>query len=142
VEPGEPLPPIVPEEVKKLSPLFWEIYKEAYCAEKFGLIKVAGPGYRKALEFLVKDYVLANKEKFRVEDDGVKKAQLGQVIENYLPDSRTKQLAKRAIWLGNDETHYVRQWIDKDLADLKVLTSLVINSVQNEIVADQYLSEM
>ena len=32
---------------------------QAETAEKYGLTLVCGPGYRKALEFLIKDYVLA-----------------------------------------------------------------------------------
>ncbi|HUK56130.1 MAG TPA: hypothetical protein VLY20_05685, partial [Nitrospiria bacterium] len=48
-----------PESVEKLSPKFCEIYNEAAWAESLKLLNVAGPGYRKALEFLVKDNVCA-----------------------------------------------------------------------------------
>ena len=42
-----------------------------------------------------------------------------QVISRYIDDSNIKNVAKRAVWLGNDETHYIRKWEDKDLSFLK-----------------------
>jgi hypothetical protein len=45
-----------PKEVISLSPNFYAIYNQAQKAEESGWILVAGPGYRKALEFLIKDY--------------------------------------------------------------------------------------
>jgi hypothetical protein len=35
---------------------------------------------------------------------------VSSVIEEYIDDSDLKEIAKRAIWLGNDETHIVRKW--------------------------------
>lgn len=31
------------------------------------------------------------------------------------------------MWLGNDETHYVRRWEEKDLSDLKRLISMTVS---------------
>ena len=50
--------------------------------------------------------------------------------------------AKRATWLGNDETHYVRRWEDKDITDLKNLVRLTVNAVENAILMRQYEKEM
>ena len=47
-----------PKLIKELSPDFCEIYNQAYIAQQQGLTKISGIGYRKALEFLVKDYVI------------------------------------------------------------------------------------
>jgi hypothetical protein len=58
VVPQLPRPPDVPEEIRIISPLFVEIVSEATAAEAFGLKQVAGVGYRKALEFLIKDYCI------------------------------------------------------------------------------------
>ena len=50
--------PEVPEEIKKISVNFVEIYSQAHTAEHYGLNQIAGVGYRKSLEFLVKDYCM------------------------------------------------------------------------------------
>ena len=47
-----------PKLIQKLSPDFCEIYNQAYIAQQQGSTKISGIGYRKALEFLVKDYVI------------------------------------------------------------------------------------
>ena len=70
-----------------------------------------------ALEFLIKDYAcLENPDKEEV----IKKTLLGKCINEYILDSNVKACAKRATWLGNDETHYVRKWTDQDISDLKI----------------------
>ena len=88
---------------------------------------------------MIKDFAIArNKGK----DDKIGEATLGQVIENYVADANIKQCAKRATWLGNDETHYVRKWEDKDINDLKNLVRLTVNWVENVLLSDQYANDM
>ena len=43
------------DEIKSISPSLIEIYNQAAVAEGYGLKQVAGMGFRKALEFLIKD---------------------------------------------------------------------------------------
>jgi hypothetical protein len=92
---------------------------------------VCGVGYRKALEFLIKDYLIR-----KCPDDraAIEDKQLGKVIESYVEDRNIKEVAKRAAWLGNDETHYKRRWVDKDLSDLTRLIRLVRHWIE---VADE-----
>ncbi|MBP2259148.1 hypothetical protein [Virgibacillus alimentarius] len=47
-----------PKEVIEVSPEFKEIYNQAYHAEKEQLDMICGVGYRKALEHLIKDYII------------------------------------------------------------------------------------
>jgi hypothetical protein len=54
VEPYIVEAPNIPKELIDLSPNFEEIYSQAYLAEKYDLNQIAGVGYRKALEFLIK----------------------------------------------------------------------------------------
>lgn len=49
---------IFPEPIEKISPSFCNIFNQSAHAEALKLLKVAGPGYRKALEFLVKDFLV------------------------------------------------------------------------------------
>ncbi|SOS39993.1 hypothetical protein CFBP3840_02950 [Pseudomonas syringae] len=92
------------EEVVEISPQFAVIYNQAFQAEAYGLGEVAGVGYRKSLEYLIKDYCTAQHPD---KDEDIKKRPIAQVIEAFVSNENVKQCAKRAIWLGNDETHYV-----------------------------------
>ena len=51
------------------------------------------------------------------------KTALGSCI-NKIDNSSIKELARCATWLGNDETHYIRKWEDRDIHDLKNLIDL------------------
>lgn len=125
--------------VKKISFNFVKIYEQAEKARKLGLSEICGVGYRKALEFLIKDYcVSCNKEK----DEKIKKMTLGKVIENYVENPNIKSMAKRAVWLGNDETHYIRKWEDKDVDDLIKLIDLTTKWIDLEVTTKKYQEEM
>lgn len=132
-------PPDIPEEIKQLSPNFVEIYGQAAAAEQYQLSQIAGVGYRKGLEFLVKDYCIS-RQPDKAEE--IKGAWLATCIKNYVDDANTKLCAERAVWLGNDETHYVRRWEDKDIGDLKTLIKLTMAWIQNNLLTEKYLSDM
>lgn len=109
------------ESIKAVSPDFVEIYSQASEAESRELDKIAGPGYRKALEFLVKDWLIANNTD---EAENIRNKLLGNCINEYINEGVIKDVASRASWLGNDETHYSRKWTEKDINDLKRLIEL------------------
>lgn len=106
----------IPEIIKNISSNFEKIYTQALQAEKLHLNELVGMGFRKALEFLIKDYAVSNHPEKETE---IKKMPLSQVIEKYIDYNDLKVLAKGATWIGNDETHYVKKWPDKDISDLK-----------------------
>jgi hypothetical protein len=125
--------------IKSISPDFGEIYAQAEKAEQHGLSLVAGPGYRKALEFLIKDYasLLQPGEK-----ESIERMLLGACISKHIRSDQIKAIAKRAAWLGNDETHYVRKWADKDLTDLKKLISLTLHWIEAEKLSQDIINDM
>ena len=138
--PQEPLPPEVPDEVSALSPIFLDVYRQAFAADAAGLDQLTGIGLRKALEFLVKDFAIAvHGEEQR---DTICKKLLGSCIADYISDQSVRDVAKRAAWLGNDETHYLRKWTSKDVSDLKTLSRLTINGIDNVLVAKKYIADM
>ena len=110
--------PDIPAEVRSISPSYAHIVTQAIAAEATGLEQIAGVGYRKALEFLIKDYCI---QKNIDNGDEIKRKFLGACIETYVTDANVKRCARLATWLGNDEAHYARQWDAKDLNDLKTL---------------------
>jgi hypothetical protein len=113
--------------INDISPDFVTIFNQSYQSEEIGLTLVSGPGYRKSLEFLIKDYVTHTLNSDEVEAKKVHTSFLGDVINKYIDDARIKSTAKRAAWLGNDETHYLRKWEEKDLKDLKLLIEMTTN---------------
>jgi hypothetical protein len=137
--PCAPITPEHPVEIRELSSSFVEIYRQAAHAESLRLMEIAGMGYRKALEFLVKDFAVNRFPDRKME---IKEKLLGKVIDEFIEDSNVKRTAKRATWLGNDETHYVRKWEDKDIRDLKALIQLARNAIDNVLLADHYENEM
>ena len=127
------------ETVTTISPDFVNIYNEAYQAEQQDLLEICGVGYRKALEFLIKDYIIHKKPDDKAK---VEKKQLGPCITEYVDDSKIKSVASRAVWVGNDETHYIRRWEGKDLNDLKKLIDLTIHWIEAEVITKSFEEEM
>ncbi len=132
-------PPDLYEEIKHLSPNFVEVCGQAAGAEQYQLNQIAGVGYRKALEFLIKDYCI-----YRHPDkaEEIKAKFLDKCIKTYVDDANIKDCAELATWLGNDETHYVRRWEDKDIKDLKALINLTTAWLQTNLLTEKYRKEM
>ncbi len=127
------------ESIKVISPQFVIIYNQAYASEQQGLFEICGVGYRKALEFLIKDYTISKNEEAK---EKIEKAPLAEVIKKYVDDSKIKSVATRAVWLGNDETHYLRKWEGRDLQDLKRLIDLTVHWIEMETLTLEFEKEM
>jgi hypothetical protein len=141
IVPTEPRNYSQPDELATISPDFCFIYNEAHKAEQLGLLLVSGPGYRKALEFLIKDYLTSQQTTDKAKND-IAASPLMACIKNYVTDARMRTTAERATWLGNDETHYIRKWEDKDLQDMKNLIQLTCYWIQSEHLTSAAAVEM
>ncbi len=129
----------IPVSVQELSPTFVSIYQEADEARSHGLDQIAGPGYRKAFEFLIKDYAKSLKPD---ESERIETLFSGNVVKEFISDPRIQSVAKRALWLGNDETHYLKKWVNHDVNDLITLIRLAINWVEIERLSEAYEDNM
>jgi hypothetical protein len=138
--PAEARSPLIPPEVKAASPVFADVYTQALAAEAASLHQLTGIGLRKALEFLVKDFAILTKGE--AEREAISKKPLSSCIADYLSDPSVQAVAKRAAWLGNDETHYIRKWEDKDVQDLKTLIRLTMNGIDNLLLSKKYVDGM
>ncbi|MDM5040954.1 hypothetical protein [Bacillus sp. OR-18] len=127
------------DDIINLSNKFVEIYNQAFIAEQSGLNEICGVGYRKSLEFLVKDYAIKLNPNEVAE---VKRKFLKPCIVDYIPNENVKFLAERATWLGNDETHYERKWHEKDVQDLKILIELTVKYIEMELMFQKVQVEM
>ena len=74
--------------------------------------------------------------------DEIRKKFSGAVISEYISDARIQAVAKRSLWLGNDETHYLRKWTDRDISDLVTLIKLTTNWIEIEQLSKSYVEQM
>ncbi len=121
--------------IKALSPNFCETYSQSETAESHQLFQICGIGYRKALEYLVKDYLC---HKFPECSDDIRSEFLGASIKR-IEDSRIKTLAERSTWIGNDETHYVKKHEDLDVNDMKRFIKALLIYVESELAFEEAL---
>lgn len=128
-----------PVEVEKISPSFVETYAQAEQAEGHSLLQICGLGYRKAIEFLIKDFC-GHEHPTQVQR--IKEMPLMQCINEFVADVNIKTTAERAVWIGNDEAHYVRKWMNQDIGDMKTLVRLTSNWIDSVLLTRQYKATM
>lgn len=118
--------------IKDLSPDFCSIYNQAYASQQYRLNDISGMAYRKALEFLVKDYAI-----FLHPDDkeAIIKTPLSQCINNYIDNGKIKHLAVTSAWIGNDETHYERKQQEYNVDDLIEFINAIVSFIDFDISA-------
>nr|WP_010133238.1 DUF4145 domain-containing protein [Microbulbifer agarilyticus] len=139
VSPKKHEPREYPTEITGVSTQYSEIFNQSAAAEANDLTLIAGCGYRKALEYLIKDYCI---QKMPDQEDKIKKMFLGNVIDKFVSDTTLKEVVKRAVWLGNDESHYTRKFVDKDVQDLKEILQLTEYWICHDVKTQQLLKEM
>jgi hypothetical protein len=137
--PTEFKPPQIDKQIRAVSPNFVRIYGQALEAERLGLDQICGGGLRRAVEFLVKDYLIQTQAE---KAEAIKKTFLGTCIENYINDPNVKACASRATWLGNDETHYERKYGEHDIQNLKELIELTMYWIKSEMLTAKYNTEL
>ena len=116
--------------VSLLSPKFVEVYHQAESAEASKLTELCGIGYRKALEFLVKDYAISSHPEHK---EQIESSLLSKCITDYIDNEKIKTLAKASAWIGNDETHYVRKHQDYNVHDLKRFIKATVAYIEYEL---------
>lgn len=122
--------------IADVSPGFVTIYNQALAAETSGLDQIAGIGYRKALEFLIKDYLIHENPEDR---DKIEKMELGNCIANKVANEKIKAVASRSTWLGNDQTHYVQRFSEYDIDDMKRFIDAVVYWIAMELTTTEAL---
>lgn len=121
--------------ILEISPTFVNIYNQSMIAKNTGLDELVGMGFRKALEFLIKDYLLyiAPSDK-----DDIKSKFLGKCIKDDVTNPKIKSVAERAAWLGNDQTHYVQKFSEHDVDDLLRLINLTVYWISAELETKEW----
>lgn len=115
-----------------LSPNFINCFNQAEQAETEGLNELAGIGYRKSIEYLIKDFAskLNPDKETEIKSDN----KLSNVIANRIPDKAEfcdiKEMAKSSWALGCDFVHYDKKYIDYDIGDLKQCIDLTVTAIE------------
>ena len=141
---GLPKGPDWPKPIKELKSTagkenrqsnFIKTYLQSLEAENFGLDELAGMGYRKAIEYLVKDWAIQKDPKNK---EDIEKSWLGAVIKKYY-DGDLKDIMERATWLGNDQAHYNKLFEEFDIDVLKELIDLIMVELDREYKKAHYI---
>lgn len=139
---GYPASPAWPKTILNLKSKFINTYNQALKAENQGLDEIAGMGFRKAIEYLVKDYLIGKNAALK---GTIENMQLAKVINDHFIDpkeSDLKDLLVRATWLGNDLTHYLKYHVNFDINDLKELISLVVDEIHSIEQKRHYINKI
>ena len=138
-------PPIkndLPQEINEKYPGFKDIYDQALEAESLGLDQIAGIGFRKSLEFLIKLYAIDERP---ADKDKIEAEKLGETIKTrYSVFPRIQKLAELAAWIGNDETHFIRKHTALDISDMKKFirsAALFISAEMDASAAEKYITD-
>lgn len=147
---GLPKGPIWPEPILNLkngqtigseneeSSKFIKTYLQSLEAESNGHDEIAGMGYRKAIEYLVKDWAIQTNptEKTKI---------LGQWLSGIINDffnGDLKDILERATWLGNDQTHYNKLFEEYNIEHLKELIGLIMVELDRDFKKRHYIENI
>jgi len=114
---------------------FIKTYLQSLVAENSGLDELAGMGYRKAIEYLVKDWAIQN---VPADKDKIEGLWLGQVITKYY-EGDLKEILERATWLGNDQAHYNKLFEEFEIGVLKELIDLIMVELDRQFKKKHYI---
>lgn len=116
------------DSIDTLSPAFLKIYQQSLQAENIGLNEICGAGYRKAVEFLIRDYLIYKQPN---DKEKIVKYTFADCIKQLEED--IQQLASGANWLGSDYVHYSKHHEEYNLDDLKEFIELLVLKIQSQI---------
>jgi hypothetical protein len=117
---------------------FIKTYLQSLQAQQNGLEELAGMGFRKAIEYLVKDWAIQKNPGRR---DEIQKEWLGKVISDYYQGD-LKSILDRATWLGNDQAHYLKLFGEYDVEDMKELIGLIIVELDRQYKMHHYIENI
>lgn len=122
------------EIISSLSPNFVEIYNQSECAESKGLTRICGMGYRKAAEFLVKDFCIHEHPE---DESGILSESFASSISR-LDNQTMQKLANNCRMLGNDEVHVVIRY-EEGITDLKDFLNSLVSFVEFSLHSERTL---
>ena len=117
---------------------FIKTYLQSLEAESNGYDEIAGMGFRKAIEYLVKDWSIQTNP---TEKEKILGLWLSSIIKKYFTGD-LKEILERAYWLGNDHTHYNKLFEDYNIDHLKELIDLVMVELDRDYKKRNYIENI
>jgi hypothetical protein len=117
---------------------FIKTYLQSLESEANGHDEIAGMGFRKAIEYLVKDWAI---QTYPNEKEVILGKWLSGVIHDYFSGD-LKEILERATWLGNDQTHYNKLFEEYNISHLKELISLIMVELDREFKKKHYIENI
>lgn len=131
---------IFSEEIQSISLNFQNLYNEALKSEQYKLKNICGLAYRRAVEFLIRDFACyLNPEK---RDEILNDNNFSNVICNRIPNKACfydiKEISKRAWWIGSDYAHYNKKYEENDIEDIKKMIDIIVSNIEAYIKTEKY----
>ena len=103
-------------------------------------MEIWGSGYRKCLEFVIKDYVIWMRGE--EEDESIRNKFVNNWIREKISKMKIKRVGWGGVWVGNDERDYRGKWEDKDINELKWIIELRVDWIEWEMRREKVLEDM
>lgn len=116
-----------PPAVSGISKNFTVIYNQSLKAEQAELMELSWLGYRKSLEVLVKDFL---SEKYPADQNRIKTLSLSDCINDYIPDERIKEIARRTNSLENDLFSHFPGLEESNPEEIKKLIQIILRWIE------------
>ncbi|BFL72090.1 hypothetical protein [Anaerococcus nagyae] len=119
----------IPDNVKEISEDFEDIYTQSETAYQLDLKQIAGMGYRKSIEFLVKDFLIFLKPD---DTDRILNLTINKAISE-IGNQKLQDLARMTNYLANDQVHIKTLHPTKDVDDLRDFLKNLVYLISFEI---------
>lgn len=117
---------------------FQSIWTQSKNAKEIGLDEIAGMGFRKALDCLVRAYA-CSKNPDSISKINDPRQNLGSVIGTHILNEDIKTLAKASSYLGNDHAHIFKKFPENDVDDLANLIESLLGLIISENLREESL---
>lgn len=120
-----------PNEISKFSPTFIKIYEQSMTAKLSGLNELVGLGLRRALEFLISEYIT-----------NVLNLPLEKTLEkriNQINVNNVNVHATLARWVGNDNTHTQQKHPEFTIEDMIQSIQIIVYYLHAEYISKKLL---
>jgi hypothetical protein len=118
-------------EIKDISPTFVRLYEESICAYDSDLKQLSGIGFKKALETLLKDYLIRNDSDNR---ETIKDYSLLECLKVFNLNNEIDMAAIEKC--SQKQSNYEVNFEDKDILRIKTLINTISNSIRNKILEE------
>jgi hypothetical protein len=125
-------------EIKEVSPRFVHLYNQLFIAEEKKIDIILGIGYRKAFEFLLKDFLVYIDPKVK---EKLVDASLIYCL-NKIDNKNISVISNKVPWLGNEEDLFTRQWTGKDINDLKKMIDVTSSYITANIRLKKHMEKL